>query len=62
MTHTTGSLSSYFKHGCRCDSCKSLAAQWRVDRLKNATPERLEELRVRKNELARIRRSKQVTA
>jgi hypothetical protein len=57
VTHTTGSLSSYFKHGCRCDSCKSLAAQWRKERLSLLTSEQREARRVRKNEAQRIRRA-----
>jgi len=30
--HTTGSLSSYFKRGCRCDACKSVASTWHRER------------------------------
>ena len=30
--HTTGSLSSYFKRGCRCDACKNVASTWHRER------------------------------
>jgi hypothetical protein len=30
--HTTGSLSSYFKRGCRCDACKGVASAWQRER------------------------------
>jgi len=30
--HTTGSLSSYFKRGCRCDACKGVASTWQRER------------------------------
>ena len=30
--HTTGSLSSYFKRGCRCDACKNVASTWQRER------------------------------
>lgn len=28
ITHTTGSLSSYFRNGCRCDTCKKVASEY----------------------------------
>jgi hypothetical protein len=30
--HTTGSLSSYIKRGCRCDACKSVVSAWHKER------------------------------
>jgi hypothetical protein len=30
--HTTGSLSSYFKRGCRCNACKNVASTWHRER------------------------------
>lgn len=30
--HETGSLSSYFRRGCRCDACKSVASSWQRER------------------------------
>jgi len=30
--HTTGSLSSYFKRGCRCGACKGVASTWQRER------------------------------
>ena len=30
--HTTGSLSSYFRRGCRCDACKGVASAWQRQR------------------------------
>jgi len=32
LQHKTGSLSSYFRMGCRCDACKALASAWRKER------------------------------
>ena len=32
VQHTTGSLSSYFKRGCRCDACKGVASAWQRQR------------------------------
>ena len=30
--HESGSLSSYFRRGCRCDACKSVASAWQRER------------------------------
>lgn len=30
--HKTGSLSSYFKMGCRCDACRALVRNWQQER------------------------------
>jgi len=30
--HTTGSLSSYIKRGCRCDACKAVMSAWHKER------------------------------
>ncbi len=30
--HKTGSLSSYFRRGCRCDACKQFVSQYQKQR------------------------------
>ncbi len=30
--HQTGSLSSYFRRGCRCDICKQFASEYQRER------------------------------
>lgn len=30
--HKTGSLSSYFRRGCRCDACKQFASDYQKER------------------------------
>ena len=30
--HKTGSLSSYFRRGCRCDACKQFASEYQKER------------------------------
>jgi hypothetical protein len=30
--HESGSLSSYFRRGCRCDACKGVASAWQRER------------------------------
>ena len=30
--HKSGSLSSYFRRGCRCDACKGVASAWQRER------------------------------
>ncbi len=32
VTHKTGSLSSYFRRGCRCDTCKSFVSEYQKHR------------------------------
>jgi hypothetical protein len=38
--HESGSLSSYFRRGCRCDACKGVASAWQRERkaAKNGVP------------------------
>ena len=56
MTHG-GSLSGYFRRGCRCENCRAVAAEWRRSRLAALSPGELRARMDRKNELARHRRA-----
>ena len=57
MTHITGSLSSYFRNGCRCDACKQVASSWAKKRRAALTPEQNRARLDRKNELQRHHRA-----
>lgn len=54
--HTTGSLSSYFKRGCRCDACSDLARNWRAERVEAMNDAEKVLQRERKTVLQRERR------
>lgn len=57
MIHITGSLSSYFKHGCRCETCKAFVSAYRLERLSRLSDAELQAKRARKNDAQRIRRA-----
>ena len=55
--HTLGSLSGYFKNGCRCDACKSVAKRWQDERFASLDDAEKRKRRDRKTNLQRHRRS-----
>lgn len=57
VQHTEGSLTSYFKRGCRCDACKGVARKWRANRLSDLSETQKQVERVRKTQLQRERRA-----
>jgi hypothetical protein len=57
VEHTTGSLTSYFKRGCRCDACKGVAREWRANRLSGLDEAQKQVKRAYKTELQRLRRA-----
>lgn len=57
MIHATGSLSSYFRNGCRCVACKAFVREYRLERLSRLSDVELQAMRARKNEAQRIRRA-----
>ena len=57
VQHATGSLSSYFKRGCRCDACKAVAREWRATRSAGLDETQKRSQRVRKTQLQRQRRA-----
>lgn len=57
MIHETGSLSSYFRNGCRCVTCKAFVREYRIERLSRMSAEEVAAKRALKNERQRIRRA-----
>lgn len=55
MIHETGSLSSYFRNGCRCETCKKFANEYVKARRANETAQEKRARLDRKNELQRAR-------
>ena len=55
MIHETGSLSSYFRNGCRCVTCKKVANDYVKARRSSETAEQRRVRLDRKNELQRAR-------
>lgn len=57
VIHETGSLSSYFRNGCRCVTCKAFVREYRIERLSRMSAEEVAAKRALKNERQRIRRA-----
>ena len=56
IQHASGSLAGYYKKGCRCDACSSVARVWREQRAESLDDAEKVLQRERKTVLQRERR------